>query len=419
MLHDNPWTRRTKWLTQALIISGTLNISLIATFAYFVLKEKQEALAIELKPVPKETLVRDTNSQLLRSYSLLPYQELLLRLENKDLIEEGLTKRDLGLACLVAFHHFNLDKALGGLCLQKRTIPFTNNEGQETIDVPVFPGLADYQFQAVLQYAKTEKWPFTSQGLFYELKRSPNPRDHALLDTFYLSQEYHAVYTVFTKTGIHITREQIIDLICDGEWKTLSEFTQQQRISLDLSPDRRRLLLLEYLNHHSKLAAKILLDADLDFISKRLGDAQILTILDLYPDKSSTLGNFAKELLASPRTDTVRKHAAAILFDLAGESLPEPYNHQLALQRFLPHLAPKPVEQALPTITTEAKVPLPAPLPTKAKKKLHTVEPGDSLWKIARKYHVSVEEIMRLNHLDTEKLRPGKQLEIPEKAEKS
>src|SRR5579871_1376130 len=176
-LQDNPWSRRNKWLTQALIISGTLNIGLIATFAYFVMKDKQETLAIELKPALKEISTPESNSHLLRSYSLLPYQELLLRLESKELIEEGLTKRDLSLACLVAFHHFNLDKALGGLPLQKRSIPFTNSEGQETLDISVFPGLADYQFQAILQYAKTEKWPLTSQGLFYELKRSPLPRD--------------------------------------------------------------------------------------------------------------------------------------------------------------------------------------------------------------------------------------------------
>ncbi len=418
MLHDNSWARRTKWLTQALIISGTLNIGLVATFAYFVLKEKQETLAIELKPAPKEFSAPATNSQLLRSYFLLPYQELLLRLENKDLIEEGLTRRDLALACLVAFHHFNLDKALGGLILQKRTIPFTNSEGQETIDVPVFPGLADYQFQAILHYAKTEKWPLTSQGLFYELKRSPSPRDPMLLDAFYLSQEYHAAYTLLIKTGINITREQIIDLICDGEWKTLSAFTEQQRISLDLSPDRRRLLLLEYLNHHSRLAAKILLDSDLDFISKRLDDAQILTLLDVYPDKNSHLESIAKELLASPRTDTMRKHAAFILFSLAGEPFPEPYSHERALQRFLPRLAPKPIEQLPPTAITPTKAPISAPLPVKPKRKLHIVEPGDSLWKIARKYHVGIEDIMRLNQMDTEKLRPGKQLEIPEKTEK-
>ncbi|MGC1879160.1 MAG: LysM peptidoglycan-binding domain-containing protein [Rhabdochlamydiaceae bacterium] len=407
MLQDNHWVRRNKWLTQLLIISGTLNIGLIATFVYFVLKEKQNTLSIELKPTAKDASVKPTNTQLLHSYSLLPYQELLLRLEHKDLLEEGLTRRDLGLACLVAFHHFNLDKALGGLPLQKRSIPFTNNEGQETIDISVFPGLADYQFQAILQYAKTEKWPLTSQGLFYELKRSPVPRDPSLLDTFYLSPEYHAVYTLLTKTGIDISREQIIDLISESEWKSLSDLNQRQRTELDLTPDRRRLFLLDSLQNHSKLAAKILLDTDADFISKHFDDAQILTLLDLYPDKTPILATFSKELLSSPRTDPLRKRAATLLFALAGEPLPEPYDHQLALRRFLPQLAaPQPIAPPI--------VPTKAPAPPKPKK-FHTVEPGDSLWKIARKYHVTVEELMRINHMETEKLRLGKQLEIPDK----
>lgn len=414
---ENEWVRRTKWLTQALIISGTLNIGLIATFVYSAMKDKQNALAIEL--MPPHDISKDpslTNSQFLRNYSLLPYQELLLRLENQDLLEEGLTKRDLSLACLVAFHHFNLDKALGGLPLQKRSISFKNNDESETIEVAVFPGLADYQFQAILQYAKTEKWPFTSQGLFYELKRLPNPRDPSLVDAFNISPEYHAVYTLLTKTGVNVSREQIIDLICEGEWKTLSEFTGRQRIAMDLTPECKREFLMEYLNNHSRLAAKLLLDFDLDFVLRRLGDAQILTILDLCSEKSPTLESFTKELLASPRTDAVWKRAASLLYAFSGELLPEPYNHQAALQRFLPQTVAQPARETLPAvIQTSSAIPAPANNKVKPKKKTHVVEPGDNLWKIARKYNVSVEEIMRVNRLDTEKLRPGKQIEIPEK----
>ncbi|MBS0604957.1 MAG: LysM peptidoglycan-binding domain-containing protein [Verrucomicrobia bacterium] len=418
---DNQWVSRTKWLTQALIISGTLNIGLISTFIYFVLKDKQEALSIELKPASKESgEALATNIQLLRSYSLLPYQELLLRLENRDHIEEGLAKRDLALACLVAFHHFNLDKALGGLPLQKRTIPFTNNDGQETIDVPVFPGLADYQFLAIMQYAKTEKWPLTSQGLFHEIKRAASPRDPSLLDSFYLSPEYHAAYTLLTKSGLNLTREQVVDLIAEGDWKTLSDLSAQQRTAMDLTPDRRRAFLVDYLNNHSRIAAKLLLDTDFEFVSKRLDDGQILTLLDLYTDKTSFLQNFAKELLASPRTDAVWKRAASLLYILAGEQVPEPYDHLMAVQRFLPQASPKPAPEApQPLIVqTKASVQAPAPAPSKSKKRTHTIEQGDNLWKIARKYHVSVEEIMRANRMDSEKLRPGKQLEIPEKSEK-
>lgn len=410
---DNPWVSRTKWLTQALIISGTINIGLIATFAYFALKDKQQTLAIELQPAAsKQSLI--TNAQLLHSYSLLPFQELLLRLEDSDHIEEGLTKRDLSLACLVAFHHFNLDKALGGLPLQKRTIPFSNSDGHETIDISVYPGLTDYQFLAITQYAKTEQWPLTAQGLFYELKRAASPRDPSLLDAFYLSSEYHAAYTLLTKTGLNLTREQVIDLIAEGEWKTLSDLSLQQRTAMDLTPERRRHFLLAYLNNHSKIAAQLLLDNDLDFVAKRLEDGQILTLLDLYTEKTPSLEQCAKELLASPRTDAIWRRASSILYACIGEALPEPYDHLAATQRFLPQPKPTP-EPQLVILQTRAAFQAPTPPPQKSKKKVHTVESGDNLWKIARKYQVSVDELMRANRMDSEKLRPGKQLEIPEK----
>ena len=113
---NSPWVIRTKRLTQALIISGTLNVSLLGTFFYFVIKDKNDSLSIELKPLATETKLSPTsNLEILRSYSVLSYQQLLICLENQDFVEQGIKKRDLALSCLVAFHHFNLDKALVSL----------------------------------------------------------------------------------------------------------------------------------------------------------------------------------------------------------------------------------------------------------------------------------------------------------------
>ncbi len=187
---------------------------------------------------------------------------------------------------------------------------------------------------------------------------------------------------------------------------------------MDLTPDRRRSFLAEYLGNHSKIAARLLLEGDPEFVSRRLDDTQILTLLDLYTERTPPLENFAKELLASPRTDAVCRRAAAHLYGLAGESLPEPYEHTLALQRFLPQVETKAPVQPPQIVQAKASIQAAAAPQPKGKKKTHTVENGDNLWKIARKYHVSVEEIMRTNRMDTEKLRPGKQLEIPDKTEK-
>ncbi len=46
----------------------------------------------------------------------------------------------------------------------------------------------------------------------------------------------------------------------------------------------------------------------------------------------------------------------------------------------------------------------------------HTVAPGDTLFSIARKYGTTVEELMRLNGLESFLIQPGQVLRLPEKA---
>ncbi len=433
MTYSDPWMKKAKWLTQALILSGTLNIGLLTTFIYFVLKEKHTAVAFDLKPAPeKESKIGSalTNKSLFWAYSTLSFQELLLRLEDKDLVEDGYTKRDLALSCLVNFHYFNLDRALGGLLLQKRYIKLANEEGGEEIDLTIFPGLADYQFQAILQYAKTEKWPFTSEGLFYELKRAP-VKDPSLLEAFYLTPEFHAVHTLFVRGGLKVSKEEIATLLVDGDFTTLEAFTNEQKKAQDLSPEKLKSFLVHFLTLNSKTAAKWLLDLDMEFVCKRLDDPQTVLMLSLISEKTASLEHFAKELLVSPRSDLIWKKAASVLYAFSNENLPEPYDHNAALARFIPHrLTPKKVEEAAQVIPVK-KPPVIVPLkkekpsaplkkvketPSKkevAPKRFHTVQEGDNLWKIARKYKVSVEAIMKLNHLESNKLRTGRKLEIP------
>jgi membrane-bound lytic murein transglycosylase D len=42
----------------------------------------------------------------------------------------------------------------------------------------------------------------------------------------------------------------------------------------------------------------------------------------------------------------------------------------------------------------------------------HTVRPGDSLWRIARHYSVSVDELQRWNHLRGKSIKPGLVLKV-------
>lgn len=59
------------------------------------------------------------------------------------------------------------------------------------------------------------------------------------------------------------------------------------------------------------------------------------------------------------------------------------------------------------------------PLDTEQLKKMpgiigYVVKPGDSLWKIARMFHTSVERVMELNHLSDSTIRPGDQADFGE-----
>ena len=47
----------------------------------------------------------------------------------------------------------------------------------------------------------------------------------------------------------------------------------------------------------------------------------------------------------------------------------------------------------------------------------YVVQPGDTLWKLARPFHTSVEEIMETNHLTESRIDPGDRLILVKKIE--
>ena len=165
-----------------------------------------------------------------------------------------------------------------------------------------------------------------------------------------------------------------------------------------------------YVRCRSVLAAKILLEWDRDFILKKLEDPDLMAFLDLFSTNTGALETFLKEIITSPRSDAVWKKAAEKLYAFAEIPCPDPYDHMVTLQTFakdrLPMLS-KPAQQE----PVAAAMPPPA-TPVRGKR-THVVQSGENLWKIARKYKVSIDALKKANHLETDKLRPGKELIIP------
>lgn len=401
------WARKSRFLTQALIFSGALNIGLLTSFVYLIVRDQKEAVVFELQPAGKEEikLGHSSNAALLTQFSTMSYAELVALLDNVELVETGYKKRDLALACLVAFHCVDLDQAMQGAPIQKRTLSFQRNEGPEQVDITVYPGLSEDEHRAIAYFIKTERFPFTSQGLFFELKTASKPYDPALLEAFYMTSEYTMFSTLLMRSGVPLPAGYVIELMIQGDWEILKQFTEEQKKVQDLSPDRLKSLLTSYVRCRSLFAAKILLQLDRGFILKKFEDPDLLTLIDLFPQKNDLIETFLKELITSPRSDAIWKKAGEKLCQFANLSSPDPYDHRIILQQFIPQLRNLAVS---PPSQTQQQTPA-APRPSKT----HIVQSGENLWKIARKYRISIEVLRQANHLESDKIVPGKKLIIP------
>lgn len=402
---------------------------------YVLMREKPPAPYFELKPAGKheqaQPLALDhSNAEILRAMRRLPVEQLVAQLSDQQLVENGFHLRDLSLASLVAFHHFDLSRALLGLPQpeQLRSVVFGKLKNGEPAVVTLYPSLTEEQFQAIIRFAHTEKWPLTSQGLFqilrrsFALKQAPDP---TVVDAFYLTPEFLSVELLFNRSERGVEKQELLQLIGEGEWKMLATFAEQQRSVQDLSSARRQRFLLDYIEQRSRIAAFIMLKTDADFAAHKLDDPHVLELLRLLPHKTPEAEQFAIELLTSPRSDAVWKMAARRLYAYAGEQLPDTYQHHAAIKRFvskdakeetktpkkvavaLPLTKPKPTKQKPPTAMAKKPTPSEKPLRT------HVVQEGDSLWKIARRYKVEIDAIKKANKLQSDLLKPGTTLKIP------
>ncbi len=405
---EKHWMLRARFLTQLLILSGTLNIGFLGAFLYGVWKENFASISYEVPADNRRVL---TNEQVLRAYSRASFQDLLIRLESKEMVEDGYLKRDLALASLVAFHHFHIEKALGGILLQKRLIAFHSDIDGELVDLIAFAALKEEHFEAILHFAKTEKWPITTKGIFAKVLSQRPLYDPSLLEAFYCTKEFRGLYSLMQKKLPGLQSFQLLSLLTDGSWEQLEGFSTKLRVLQCYTEETYLAFLTSYaLESRSKAAADLLLEYEPEYVLKRFNDAGLISFLDVFANNNEKLSPFAKKLLVSQRSDELRKKAASILYAAEEAPFPESYDYLETLHHFFADRVPKP--EAAPTVKViEIREQPRAPM---VKKVMHKVQSGESLWKIARKYKVSINSIVQLNHLESDRLRIGKELQIPE-----
>lgn len=407
------WMKKSRFLIPALIFSGALNIGLLSSLIYVIIQEKSKPIVFELEPIDKKILKTQTAQltlqQTLSQFSSLPYLNLVALLHDQDHVEEGYKKRDLALATLVSFHFIHLEKALQGWVPQKRTLFFQRTDGPEQIGVHLYPGLTEDQFKEIIHFIETEKYPFTAQGLFLELQQQ-SKKDPSLIEAFYLTPECTTMVTLFFRSGLPIPPEAVIEVLLQGDWPKLEQFTKEQKNAQDLSPDRLKLFLIQQLKCRSLFSAQILLSWDPTYVLKNLEDSDLMALIDLSPKTTPALNRFLKMIIRSPRSDCLWEKAADRLFQEAGLPIPDPYDHTITLKTF----ALDPVHSLQnPDLPKSSLQQTPKSSPPTITHKKHIVEKGDCLWKIARKYQISLDALTQANQLKTDALRIGQELKIP------
>ena len=405
------WQKKFRILSQILLLSGALNIGLITTFAYFALTQAKR------KPLEKpmaHVCSSPTNADTIKSFFTSSFDDLVFELENNTLLEDGYRVRDLALAYLASYHYLNLDQALSGFTYQRRMITFLHHEGGEKFNLMVYPGLVDLHFENIQSYIEREKWPFTPEGLFQEIVRQRFSIDRELKEAFYASPYFLSMYTLFARADKGVTQEEVLAMIMEGQWSDLEQFYCEQRKNPDLGDVQRQTLLHRYVLKPSKVASYLLIRLDPDYALKKISDKDLLCVIDLLTVKNYAATQFLKQLLVSVRSDDVRLSSARALYRLEGLEPHDPLDYKQALADFLPSMVSKqspkaefahdPIQETIKHYLHEDLI-------------IHVVKEGDSLWKIAKTYHVEIEKIRALNNLGSKDLLPlGKKLKIPKKS---
>ncbi|HRD55326.1 MAG TPA: hypothetical protein PLC42_02910, partial [Parachlamydiaceae bacterium] len=190
-------SQNTRKLTGWLFISGALNILFASFFFYWMTKERPPIPYFELKPASAKEqqppfAIDHSNREIIRYFKTLSQEQLIAKLSNAEFVDSGYTIRDLSLACLVTFHHFDIYRALLDVSqpCQERVIAYGCKKDGKPAKVTIYPGLSDKQYEEIIRFAARERWPMTPKGLFLSLKQAKASVQGSLADAFYLTPQF-------------------------------------------------------------------------------------------------------------------------------------------------------------------------------------------------------------------------------------
>ena len=385
--------KKIKFLVVALSISAAFNVALLVNFSFIALKQEDISHDKAYFQEPKleiPALASTLNDMLEKNM-----QQLTPILNDQTTLEEGYKSRDLALAVLSGFHYLNLEKALSGAMIQKRVARFEKRDSGEQFELTLYPGLSDEHFKAVNAFIKSEKWPITPEGIFFELKKQHSNFDASLKEAFFKTQHFEMIDLLFKRNYLSPSKETILKILLVSEFLQLDQLVQLLIRSGSFPKELLQDYLKQAIEQGSSYAATLFVDLDPNYVLKNLEDADLKKILKNLKVKTDKTLYFLKELIGSIRADAIRKEAALKLYVLYKDTMEPDASQGDVIKKMTVRDSPTPIEK-------------------KENPKLHTVKAGETLWQIARQHKTSVKEITDKNGLDRNKpLQIGKVLNIP------
>lgn len=380
---------KSRWILQTLILSVVLNALLLCIFFYFLISD--HSLHFSYHPlIEVEPIQPPVPTSFLERLHSVSFDHLMELLSDDRKIGQGYQVRDFALGALAVFHDFDVERGLGRGPLSKRKWEY---EGMSFL---IFPDLHEEELTLLQTFARTERWPYTAKGMFKHIQeKGVTKSDPDLISFFCHTPEFILVETLFARTHLPIQRKAVLSLVLEGGWERLSAFCEKQQHSTSFSDTVRRAFLMEGVNGGSSTAAQLLLVTDLTFAVEELSDPQIEQVLQLLTSNTEETLQFVQQVVSSPRGDKAREKARTCLSQLTGNAPDE----------IAGHFYEKPGIKDLRPVFRQASPAAPPP-------GTHIVQPGESLWLIARKYNISIDHLLEINHLQSTVLRVGKVLKL-------
>ncbi|WP_348663692.1 LysM peptidoglycan-binding domain-containing protein [Chlamydia vaughanii] len=356
--------KTTRWLWQALVLSAVLNIVFLLLFYSTVFRKDIYKLRLFSGPlVAKSCRVKKIPEDFLEYLSRASLEDLY------DLLDEDrlLYGRPIKVWALsVAIHGYDVD--VSSVLSHPLTFTELKSKGKSWL----LPNLADNEYGLVRKYLSLERYPFTSRGLFIAISKN---LERGVVDEDCLYHFCHTAEFLYLRTLLCGADEQVSTVaslarmvIRNGEQVFFSLCNESNRATA-ISDEQRQKILSTYLDLGEPLAALLLLVHDEDWVVHEFTDAALQTFVDLLPKESPYSQNFISRLESTPRV--VHNTHKEVTSDLGDKE---------------------------------------------ANFEDYIIKDGDSLWLIARRYGLTIEEIMRVNHMNHHRLLPGKRLKLPPKS---